>query len=413
MIDSKTYDVHGGWFDAGDLNKYTSNTVNTHNMLLMAYEMAMVKGGPKDTDLNIPESGNGIPDELDEIRNGTEFLLRDNDGTGAAFGRVHQEFGSPPESVTAAVQLTMPNSEVTMGRAAALAYAAVVWRESKFDNAFAGKCLAESMKSWKLLQSKPHPWPVDPKNPKKILSQGEMRGDADYSNWQAVAAAAYFRLTGKQEFDDIVHADLAKRNLINDANDPALWIYIHAKGADPALVATIKKAILSAADSTLHQLEGRSYRTFVPGYWWGSNQTIGQYGCTLVLGAQLTDDSAKRKAYLDGAENYVHYLYGRNPRGECYFTNMKSFGAERSAMVMFHGWVGNVNSQYSHKYIGEGPGKIGPFPGYVIGGPNGNMKRLVEDEDLDWRKSPWEFNEPDIAYQSQVLRVLDAFIWPQ
>lgn len=413
VIDPKTYDVHGGYWDAGDLNKYTSNTVNVQNMLLMAYEMAMVKGGPKDKELNIPESGNGIPDELDEIRVATEFLLRDTDGTGAAFGRVHQEPGSPPETVTAAVQLTMPNSEVTMGRAAALAYAAVVWRESKFDNAFATKCLAESMKSWKLLQSKPHPWPVDPNTPQKILSQGEMRGDADYPNWRTIAAAAYFRLTGKQEFDDIVHAELAKRDLVNDANDPAIWIYIHTKGADPALVATIKKAILAAADSTLHQLAGRSYRTFVPGYWWGSNQTVGQYGCTLVLGAQLTDDSAKRKAYLDGAENYVHYLYGRNPRGECYFTNMKSFGAEHSAMVMFHSWVGNANSPYSKKYIGEGPNKIGPFPGYVIGGPNGNMKRLVEDEDLDWRKSPWEFNEPDIAYQSQVLRVLDAFIWPQ
>ena len=215
VIDPKTYDVHGGYWDAGDLNKYTSNTVNVQNMLLMAYEMAMVKGGPKDKDLNIPESGNRIPDELDEIRVGTEFLLRDNDGTGAAFGRVHQESGSPPETVTAAVQLTMPNSEVTMGRAAALAYAAVVWSESQTRQRLRRRnALPRSMKSWKLLERKPHPWPVDPKNPKKILSQGEMRGDADYSNWQAVAAAAYFRLTGKKEFDDIVHADLAKRNLV-------------------------------------------------------------------------------------------------------------------------------------------------------------------------------------------------------
>ena len=180
VIDPKTYDVHGGWFDAGDLKKYTSNTVNVQNMLLMAYEMAMVKGGPKDNDLNIPELGNKIPDELDEIRVGTEFLIRDNDGTGAAFGRVHQESGSPPETVTLPVQLTMPNSEVTMGRAAALAYAAAVWSESKFDNAFATKCLNEAMRSCKLLQLKPHPWPVDPKNPNKILSQGELRGDNDY-----------------------------------------------------------------------------------------------------------------------------------------------------------------------------------------------------------------------------------------
>jgi len=39
------------------------------------------------------------------------------------------------------------------------------------------------------------------------------------------------------------------------------------------------------------------------------------------------------------------------------------------------------------------------------------MKRLVED--LDWRKNPWEYTEPDIMYQSQVLRMLNAFTWPK
>ena len=416
IIDPKKYDVHGGWWDAGDLNKYTSNTSSVHNMLLMSYEMTLAKGGgplPKDSDLNIPESGNGFPDALDEIRVGTEFLLRDSDGTGAAFGRVHQEPGSPPESVTKPVQLTQPNSEVTMGRACALAYAAVVWRESKLDPAFATKCLDESMKSWNLLKQKPHPWPVDPDKPGKCLNQGEMRGDSDYPNWRTVAAACYFRLTGKPEYDTIVHDSLAKRNLEKDANDPALWIYIHTKSADPALVASIKKAMLASADATLRDLNNRGYRMFVPGFWWGSNQTVGDYGGRLILGALVTDEKDKKKAYIDGAENYVHYLNGRNPRGECYFTNMKSFGVERSAMVMFHSWVGNANSAYGKKYISEGPGKIGPFPGMVIGGPNGSMTRLIEDENLDWRKNPWEFNEPDIAYQAQVLRVLNAFIWPQ
>jgi endoglucanase len=415
IIDPKKYDVHGGWWDAGDLNKYTSNTTNVQNMLLMAYEMTLAKGGgplPKDSELNIPESGNGFPDALDEIRVATEFLIRDHDGTGAAFGRVHQEPGSPPETVTKPVQLTMPNSEVTMGRASALAYAAVVWRESKLDNAFATKCYEESLRSWNLLQQKPHPWPVDPKDPKKILSQGEMRGDGDYAAWRTIAAAALFRYSGNSAFDTVVRADLARRNMEKDANDPALWIYLHTKGADPALTASIKKGMLASADATLRDLNSRGYRMFVPGYWWGSNQTVGEYGGRLVLGALMTDDKDKKKAYLDGAENYVHYLYGRNPRGECYFSNMKSFGVERSAMVMFHSWVGNANSPSGKKYIGEGPGKIGPFPGYVIGGPNGGMTRLIEDPDLDWRKNPWEFNEPDIMYQSQCLRVLDAFIWP-
>jgi len=168
---------------------------------------------------------------------------------------------------------------------------------------------------------------------------------------------------------------------------------------------------VDAANGILKQLDAKAYRLVVDGFWWGSNQHVGAKGATLVLAALLTDDAPQKKAYLDGAADYVHYLNGRNPRGECYFSNMQSFGVERSAMVMFHGWVGNATSKYSAQYIGAGPGKIGPFPGYVIGGPNGSMKKLIEDEDLDWRKAPWEFTEPDIGYQAQVLRLMSGFIW--
>ena len=131
----------------------------------------------------------------------------------------------------------------------------------------------------------------------------------------------------------------------------------------------------------------------------------------MVMASLLTTDKEKKTAYIDAAEEYVHYLYGRNPLGRCYFTNMKSFGAEHSTMVMFHSWVGMETIPYSSKYIGEGEGKIGPFPGMVVGGVNGSMKRYVDL--LDWRKNPWEFNEPDIAYQVADCRLLSVFTWPQ
>jgi hypothetical protein len=43
----------------------------------------------------------------------------------------------------------------------------------------------------------------------------------------------------------------------------------------------------------------------------------------------------------------------------------------------------------------------------VVGGVNGGMKRYVSD--LDWRKSPWEFSEPDITYQSPCVTLLGYF----
>jgi hypothetical protein len=419
VIDPKTYDVHGGWWDAGDFNKYTSNTVNTQNRMLLTYEMSL--GGPKDKELNIPESGNGIPDVLDEIRVGTEFLIRDHDGTGAAFGRVHQEPGSPPESVKAPVQLTMPNSETTMGRAAGLAYAALIWKESKLDEPFSRKCQEEALRSWNLLKAKPHPWPVDPAKPGTLLSQGEMRGDQDYPIWRATAAACFFRLTGLKEYDDIVKESCSKWDWAQgkafgpgdkDGFYPLMWIYLHARGADPAIVAQIRQAILGTADATVGWTGARrGYGMAIRGYWWGSNSLIGSTGGLLVMASQLTGDKEKGKTYLDAAEEYVHYLFGRNPIGKCYLSNMKSFGAEHSSFVMFHSWVGNAYKPAGAKYIGEGEGKIGPFPGMVIGGVNGSMKKLIED--LDWRKNPWEYTEPDIIYQVAVCQLFSAFTWPR
>ena len=421
VIDPKTYDVHGGWWDAGDMNKYTSNTVNTQNMLLMAYEMCPTGSrGPKDNELNIPESGNGVPDALKEIRFQTEFLIRDHDGTGAAFGRVHMANveAVPPDAVKSPVQLTRPNSAATMARACGLAYAALVWRQSKFDDAFGKLCLGESERSWNLLKTKPHPWPVDPKNPNKILDQKEMGGhDKDYALWRATAAACYFSLTGEKEYDEIVHQYFAG----GDATEPYKWVYLRAKGADPALVSKIKAAIQDRASGLLSQIKnGRGYLMAVDGYGWGSNGWfVGRNGGTLTLAAQLTDDPARKQACLNGAEEYVHYLFGRNPLGTCYFSNMRSFGAEHSVMVMFHSWVGNNGKPAGAKYIGEGEGKIGPFPGFVIGGPNKEgginspdvpMKHLVED--LDWRHNSYQWLEPDIIYQSDVLRLLDTFTWP-
>jgi len=102
-------------------------------------------------------------------------------------------------------------------------------------------------------------------------------------------------------------------------------------------------------------------------------------------------------------------MHGRNPIGLCYMTNYKDLGAENSAMVMFHSWLGNPNhrdpKQFGWKFIGEGPGKVGPPPGYVVGGPNGGMKKYRNDLEFGC----WEFNEPCLSYQGPVTALISYF----
>ena len=58
-------DLRGGWYDAGDYNKYVNFTLSPISDLLFAYRQNPLIWPD---DWNLPESGNGIPDLLDEVK---------------------------------------------------------------------------------------------------------------------------------------------------------------------------------------------------------------------------------------------------------------------------------------------------------------------------------------------------------
>ena len=66
-------DVWGGWHDAGDWDR-EDNHIDIPSRLLIAYELTPDHYG--DGDLNIPESGNGIPDLIDEAQWGVDYFRR-------------------------------------------------------------------------------------------------------------------------------------------------------------------------------------------------------------------------------------------------------------------------------------------------------------------------------------------------
>lgn len=413
VLDPTPRDVHGGWWDAGNFDKYMGNTVLCHNDLLLGIQLLGDAAAAPGSDalLTIPESGNRIPDVLDEVRWGTEWFLRMADETGAAFSRVYEKPSCPPEKDASPVQIAGPCSGATMNRAAALAYAAVVWNEprlAKLDPAFARRCLEESLKSWRLLEKKPHPWPADPAKPGK-MAYGGWWFTADYDRCRALAAACYFRLTGEEKHHGVVKEVAATWKQLRPGEDgdvlATIWVYLHTPGAEPELKKRLRQMVLDAGEAVARQTgRHRGYAAGIRGYWWGSNRMVGHCGLQAVAAAELAADPSDRRRYLDAAEEFVHYLLGRNPVGLCYVSNLKALGAERSAMIMHHGWVGDANSKASQKYVGEGPGKIGPFPGMVVGGANGGMKRYVDE--LDWRKKHWEYNEPCLTYQSPCAAML-------
>lgn len=97
---SNKIDVSGGWHDAGDYGRYTVSGVKAVADLLLAYQKYP---DAFSDDLNIPESGNGVPDVLDEARYELEWLFKMQASDGGVYHKV--TCANFPETV-------MPQEEV-------------------------------------------------------------------------------------------------------------------------------------------------------------------------------------------------------------------------------------------------------------------------------------------------------------
>ncbi|MDW8394598.1 MAG: glycoside hydrolase family 9 protein, partial [Chitinophagales bacterium] len=87
--------LSGGWHDAGDYNKYVNFTWGTLIDLLLAYEE---NPSVWRDDYGIPESGNGIPDLLDEVKFELDWLLKMQQPDGSVLSIVGGGGTYPPSA---------------------------------------------------------------------------------------------------------------------------------------------------------------------------------------------------------------------------------------------------------------------------------------------------------------------------
>ncbi len=80
-----TADATGGWHDAGDWDKRIMHYTNVFDLLAL-YDFK--RDAMHDDQLNIPESGNGIPDVLDEAEYGLLVWKKSMDENGGVAGRL-------------------------------------------------------------------------------------------------------------------------------------------------------------------------------------------------------------------------------------------------------------------------------------------------------------------------------------
>ncbi len=98
-LSGKVIDVWGGYHDASDHLRYTATTANSVYQMMFAWQRAPEIYGDSHDAAGLPGS-NGIPDILDEVRWGMEWLLKMNPDSGVMYNQVaddrdHQGFRLP------------------------------------------------------------------------------------------------------------------------------------------------------------------------------------------------------------------------------------------------------------------------------------------------------------------------------
>jgi len=360
----------GGWHDAGDYGRYMVNSGIATGTILWAWEMF----GPKlrGIKLNIPESGNGTPDILNEARWNLEWMLKMQDDDGGAWHKQTSErfchFVMPeddhlPSEVIGTGKPPYKSTCATADLAAVSAIAARVYQP--FDKSFAAKNLGAAQAAWAWALRYPDATFV--KNPPGI-STGEY-GDTDCGDEQMWAAAELWRTTGEAQYHRYFLDHYAKYLPTLRALDTENWRVVAPMGlwayglaarpdADSHALAEVRNAALAAAHEVVERTRRNPYHVSLVAedFHWGSNGLAGNYGMELLVANALSPD----RTFVETALDNLHYLLGRNTFSISWVTQV---GA-------------NPYRHPHHRPSGAGKNRE-PWPGLLSGGPNAARQDAV------------------------------------
>lgn len=377
-----TLDVTGGWYDAGDHGKYVVNGGISTWELLQTYERSLHArtgrpGDLRDGTLALPESGNKVPDILDEARWELEFMLKMQvpDGqplAGMAHHKVHDEqwTGLPllPDQDPQKRQLHPPTTAATLNLAASAAQAARLYEP--YDRAFAEHALDAARKAWKAALA--HPDLLA--DPDDGIGGGAYNDDnvSDEFYW---AASQLYLTTGDREFEQyVVNSPVNTEDIFVPLGFD--WSRTAAAGRlDLATVPNrlpgrdrIRASVIRGADKYLAQLRAHPYGLpYTPDndvYDWGSNAQVLNNAHVIATAYDITGD----RKYRDGAIEAMDYILGRNALNISYVTGYGDVSAQ------------NEHSRwYAHSLE---PGLPNPPRGSLSGGPNSSIQDPVAQSHL-------------------------------
>jgi hypothetical protein len=430
---AKVKDLSGGWFDAGDTNKYVTFAAGVVHQLLTAYQENPDVFGD---DYGIPESGNGIPDLLDEVKWETDWLkkMQYPDGSAALkVGDIVYVPAAPPSSDHSPRFYVPACTSATIAVAGVFAHAAFVFGGIGALGPEAEALKSRAISAWNNYQGIPEKQTHCDNN--VVHSANADWSDEDQRGAAVVAAIYLYAITGGAEYENYVKEHYKDTKPYHDEGwsrykpdqGEALLFYTTLPRANASLHSALLADKLHDAKNAA-RVYGFSpnddlYRAYLTDqqYHWGSNNPRAQYGNSNMDVVAYHLDKNNDESYRERALGIVHYFHGVNPFAMVYLSNMYRDGAARSANEIYHTWYW-VGTRWSDALTSA----CGPAPGYVPGGPNAMaakdgvpaslsppngqpMQKSYKDWNAAWPDGSWAITEPGIYYQAAYVKLLSRF----
>ena len=432
---AKEKDLSGGWFDAGDYNKYINYLPETIDLMLTAYEE-----NPTifTDDWNIPESGNGLPDILDEIKYEIDWMYKMSNSDGSVHikqGSVSfsQNGSSPPSANTDPRYYGSTCTSSSISTALIFAHAAKVYN-SIGETAFALQLQNRAVACFNYFKQAVDSNSIEIECDDSTINASDSDMGLEEQMDMAVSASVYlFELTGQSIYNNFFLQYYANTSPIaNYYWEPyklplseALLLYTTLPNANSTAAALIiDRALIALTNNgsgffTLSDTD--LYRVDVPDwmYHWGSNRPIINTANLCLLFKKYNVDASKNAALQRKADEILHYMHGINPLGLVHLSNMYAYGGDRCVNEIYHTWFAD-GTDYDNAITST----LGPAPGYLVGGANASyepdpqngvamsppmnqpQQKSYLDFNTNYPQNSWQISEPAIYYQAAYLRLL-------
>jgi endoglucanase len=314
-----TVAAKGGYHDAGDYSRRTAHFEIT-DALLDLYEIDPQRHGSDD--LGIADSGNGIPDLVDEAGWGLGLYAALQGDSGGIRGGADTT-GYPSHDLAPDADDATPWYAYAEDPLASYRFAGAAARFARtiepFDAAASAEWLDRAQRAWTWAEANPRGYDTRVAEVKAAVELLESTGDPAFDTiWK--------------ERGPFAGGDLGWRLADWDGFEwyPALYAYATAEKADPAYREAAKQVLVARADSWVTWADGTG-RRFVKhpyaGIAVGAGTTPVEAGLLLRVHAMTGDDR-----YLRWASYTCDQTLGANPSGWSWVTGL----GDRPVEGIFH-----------------------------------------------------------------------------